>query len=158
MRVADSRNSSSPHLPGIAHLRSSTAACTAATGVSQCFFHSRNIGYITPEIIYFYYLKKHIFSGSKYPKKVYLILKAAALVCTIVVGRRPFVIVDGLVNMYIVVCIHRVQLSLAIPNPWLPWKIVRYIQSLGVEGVPSVGKTVQYMQSFGIEGVTRCFG
>ena len=49
------------------------------------------------------------------------------------------------------------QLSLAIPNPSVPWKIIRYIQRFGIEGVPSPGKTVlspcktvRYIQRFGI--------
>ena len=55
-----------------------------------------------------------------------------------------------------------IQLSLAKPNPSVPWKIVRYIQRFGIEAVPSPGKivtspgrTVRYIQRFGIEGV-RC--
>ena len=53
-----------------------------------------------------------------------------------------------------------VQLSLAIPNPSVPWKIVQYIQRFGIEGVPSPGntvtspgRTVQYVQRFSIEAV-----
>ena len=53
-----------------------------------------------------------------------------------------------------------VQLSLAIPNPSVPWKIVQYIQRFGIEGVPSPGttvaspcRTVRYIERFSIEGV-----
>ena len=53
-----------------------------------------------------------------------------------------------------------VQLSLAIPIPSVPGKIVRYIQRFGIEGGPSPGKTVlspgktvRYIQRFSIEGV-----
>ena len=35
----------------------------------QCFFFSRNIGYLTLKIIYFHYLLKNK-SGSKYPKNI----------------------------------------------------------------------------------------
>ena len=57
-------------------------------------------------------------------------------------------------------CVSKIQLSHAIPNPLLPWTIVRYIQRFGIEGVPLPGKTVpslwrtvRYIQRFGIEGV-----
>ena len=44
----------------------------------QCFCFRRIIGSLTPKIIHFHYLIKYFF-GSKYPKNVYLILKADAL-------------------------------------------------------------------------------
>ena len=33
-------------------------------GVGQCFFFSRNIGDVTPKIIYFHYLKNHFLDQS----------------------------------------------------------------------------------------------
>ena len=44
----------------------------------QCFFFSRNIGKVTPKMIYFYYLKKY-FPDQSIQKTLYLILKTAAL-------------------------------------------------------------------------------
>ena len=42
------------------------------TCTGQCFFLSRNIGYVsTPKNNYFHYLEK-VFSGSKYPKKRFI--------------------------------------------------------------------------------------
>ena len=48
-------------------------------GLEQCFFFSRNIGKVTPKMIYLDYLKKY-FPDQSIQKTFYLILKTAALV------------------------------------------------------------------------------
>ena len=52
---------------------------------NQCFFFSRNIGQLTPKIIYFYYLKKYFLAQSN-QYIFYLILKKEALISTFRVG------------------------------------------------------------------------
>ena len=62
--------------------------CTSTSSVwgrrLQCFYFSRNIGYFTPKIIYFHYLKES-FLDQSLQKMCCLILKTAALVdvCTV---------------------------------------------------------------------------
>ena len=51
----------------------------------QCFIFIRNIGYLTPKIIYFHYL---FFIFLKYPKIHFLILKKEALVGTLMIAGR----------------------------------------------------------------------
>ena len=48
------------------------------TSAKQCFFFSRNIGQVTPKVIYFYYLE--IKFWIKVSKNVLFILKTEALV------------------------------------------------------------------------------
>ena len=52
--------------------------CKQGIHAQQCFFFSRNIGQLTPKIIYFHYLKKY-FLDLSIQKTFYLILKTEAL-------------------------------------------------------------------------------
>ena len=57
--------------------------------VDQRFFFSRNIGYVTPKIVYFHYLKKY-FSGWKYPTNVLSHFEREALLLMLTgVGMSP---------------------------------------------------------------------
>ena len=114
---------------------------------SQWFCFSWNIGQVTSKFFYFHYLDKCVPDQCVH-KIVYLVLKTGALV-------NP-----RLRCMDYYECVPDVQLSLAIPNPSVPWKIGRYIQRFGIEGVPSPDKTIPspwrtvlYIQRFGTEGL-----
>ena len=50
------------------YMRSPAQICVVR---HKCFYFSRNIGSVTPKIIYFYYLK-NTFIGLKYPKNILL--------------------------------------------------------------------------------------
>ena len=54
----------------------------------QCFFFSRNIGKVTPKIIYIHYLSKY-FPDQSVQKTFYLILKKEALVTNTVRTYEP---------------------------------------------------------------------
>ena len=63
------------------HVGEAQANSMQASSRNQYFFFSRNIGYVTPKIMYFYYLKKYLLDQSV-QKIIYLILKTEALAAT----------------------------------------------------------------------------